>query len=367
MFKKYITLALGFTFLLTAGCGDNNPFSSDSSQDIQVSGDWLIPKNQIRDGGPGKDGIPAIQNPEMIPANNANYLQDNDLVVGVQYLANDNRAYPHIILDWHEIINETVAGKPHSITFCPLTGSGIGWRADLAGQSTTYGVSGLLYNSNLIPYDRATDSNWSQMKLQCVEGTLKGQDADLLKVVETTWGTWKEMYPDSKVPSTNTGFSRPYGSSPYGDYDTNHSSLFFPVSNEDSRLQRKVRVLGLLTGANPVAFEVRKFGPTTRLIEQTYGNTDYLIIGNSDKNFAVSYQRSLKSGKELKDSNGADLTFGATDSNLPVILESSDGTKWNIFGVAVEGPLQGEELRITRSYIAFWFAWAAFFPDTEIN
>ena len=135
---------------------------------------WSIPSNQVFDGGPGKDGIPALVNPAMVSSVQANYLTDNDLVIGFK-VGDDVRAYPHQILDWHEIINDVVGEQPLAITYCPLTGTGIGWNRVISGNTTTFGVSGLLFNTNLIPYDRSTDSNWSQMKLECVNGQLIGE------------------------------------------------------------------------------------------------------------------------------------------------------------------------------------------------
>ena len=130
------------------GSGNNSPGpgSGDPS--------WLIPNNQVFDGGPGKDGIPALVNPPMFDASQAIYLSDNDLVIGYK-VGNDARAYPHKILDWHEIINDDINGKPVAIIYCPLTGTAIAWSRFIEGSVSTFGVSGLLYNTNLMPYDRA--------------------------------------------------------------------------------------------------------------------------------------------------------------------------------------------------------------------
>ena len=133
--------------------------------------EWLIPIDEIYDGGPGKDGIPALLNPHSVQATEIGYLQDEDLVLGYK-VGEEAHAYPHPILDWHEIINDAVGSEAISIIYCPLTGTGIGWDREINGATTSFGVSGLLYNSNIIPYDRLTDSNWSQIQNKCVNGQI---------------------------------------------------------------------------------------------------------------------------------------------------------------------------------------------------
>ncbi|MDX2443933.1 MAG: DUF3179 domain-containing (seleno)protein [Bacteroidales bacterium] len=209
-----------------------------------LSGEWLIPSNEVFNGGPGKDGIPALLNPELGSLSNINYLENDDLVLGF-VLNNEARAYPHKILNWHEIINDKIQGKDIIVTYCPLTGTGIGWNQFLHEKSSTFGVSGLLYNSNLIPYDRETDSYWSQIRLECVKGSRKGEKIENIQLVETTWNTWVKMFPDTKVVSSNTGYSRNYTRYPYGDYKSSND-LIFPVSIDDERLHPKEVVHGII-------------------------------------------------------------------------------------------------------------------------
>ncbi len=165
-------------------------------QAVNLFPEWLIPSDQVFDGGPGRDGIPALENPEMINAALATYLNPEDLVIGIK-MGDDVRAYPHKILDYHEIINDQVGSeiidgqlstKQLAITYCPLTGSAIAWGREFGGQTTTFGVSGLLFQTNLMPFDRLTESTWSQMRLDCVNGTLIGTRAETYQVVETRWG-----------------------------------------------------------------------------------------------------------------------------------------------------------------------------------
>jgi len=321
-----------------------------------VSGEWLIPKDQVFDGGPGRDGIPSVDNPQFTNVNNASYLQDNDLVIGIK-IGGTLRAYPHAILDWHEIVNDERGGQKTAITYCPLTGSAIAWKRQGIVSNATFGVSGLLYNSNLIPYDRGSSSNWSQMKLQCVNGSLIGKDIETSKIIETTYKTWRELYPSSQLLSTNTGFGRQYGNYPYGSYRTNNDPLF-PVSSEDSRLQKKTRVLGLIVESATMVFPISSFNAGVTVKNVSFGGEDFVVIGSKDKNFAAAYNRKL--------ADGTLLDFSAVQNELPIAMVDNESNKWDIFGEVIEGPRAGESLEQAKAFISYWFAWAAFYPNALI-
>ncbi|MDZ7724438.1 MAG: DUF3179 domain-containing protein [candidate division KSB1 bacterium] len=355
MNKLFLTAIVAF---LTLTCNSPNESTARSGSDASGggSGDWLISENEIYDGGPGKDGIPALTEPDMTTGLSASYLTDRDLVIGVR-VGESYKAYPHVILDWHEIINDEIGGRSLAITYCPLTGSGIGWNRRIRGTVTTFGVSGLLYNSNLIPYDRATDSNWSQMKLQAVEGTLSGARVNTCPVIETEWGTWKQMAPQTQVVSENTGYDRAYGRYPYGDYKTNQSKLLFPVSHTDQRLPGKTRVLGVTVSGESKAYPINSFGDLD-VLNDMIGGQPVVIVGSSTHNFAVAYERRV---------NGEVLEFEpAADKALPVVMTDGSGSTWSVFGQAVDGDHADELLTSTDSYVAYWFAWAAFYPDTKL-
>jgi len=333
---------------------------TDSSLDTDGRGDgeWLIPTNQVFDGGPGKDGIPSIDNPVFITVNDVPaYLQDDDLVVGIR-IGNEIRAYPHPILDWHEIVNDEINGKAFSVTYCPLTGSAITWNRALTQGTTTFGVSGLLYNSNLIAYDRESDSYWSQMLMQAVHGPRIQDKVELFTIIETQWDTWKKMYPNSNILSTETGFNRQYGVYPYGDYKVSNR-LLFPVDNNDERLHRKERILGIIFTDETRVFQIDEFPDTIHVINDSFKGYPLVTFGSSNVNIAATYKRTLD--------NGTVLEFTPVQDQLPVVMQDDSGTKWDIFGFAVEGPRKGTQLRQAPSYIAYWFAWAAFYPDAEIK
>jgi hypothetical protein len=331
-------------------------YSCDTVDNADVSGDWLIPTDQVFDGGPGRDGIPSVDNPQFTNVNDAPYLLDNDLVIGIK-IGGTIRAYPHSILDWHEIVNDDISGQKTAITYCPLTGSAIAWKRQGVVSNSEFGVSGLLYNSNLIPYDRGSSSNWSQMKLQCVNGSLIGNEIETSRIIETTYKTWREMYPTSQLLSTNTGFGRQYGVYPYGGYKTN-DDLIFPVSNEDNRLQKKERVLGLIAGGQTMAFVINSFSSEVSIENVSFGGEEFVVIGSSGKNFAAAYKRKLDDGTTLE--------FTFSEGEPPLVMMDNEGTKWNIFGEAIDGPRAGESLMQAKSFISYWFAWAAFYPNALI-
>jgi hypothetical protein len=343
MKKLVVIIALS---LSTLGC--------DKDDGVEAEGNWLIPLGAIQDGGPGKDGIPALENPEK--TSETNFLVDSELVIGY-YDGNNAVAYPHQILDWHEIINDELNGFPYAIVYCPLTGTGIGWDRTLNGNITTFGVSGLLYNNNLIPYDRGTGSNWSQMRNDCVNGELEGEEVVTFQVVETTWGTWKSMYPDSKVVSQNTGFSRSYGVYPYGSYRTNNNLLTFPLTYEDNRLPRKDRVHGVIINRNVKVYEFKSFDESNKLIMDNIAGSDIIIVGNATNNLIVSFYAALPDGTTPEFS---------TINEGRAILQDEENNKWDVFGYAVEGPRTGERLVPTKSYMGYWFAWGTFYPSSVI-
>lgn len=338
--------------------------SSDLQTPLPVGNnqnDWLVPTNQIHDGGVGKDGILALINPLLVQPFNASYLQDDDLVVGYK-VGDDIRAYPHKILDWHEIINDDIGNQSIAITYCPLTGTAIGWSRLINGQITTFGVSGFLYNTNLIPYDRLTDSNWSQMRMDCINGSQIGDEISTYQVVETTWGTWKEMFPATTVVSNNTGLGRPYGQYPY--FDENGADyrvdpfLIFPIEIDDQRLPRKERVHGVILNGHAKVYPLAQFDDAITLIEDSFQDTELVIVGNQQKNLVNSFKKALP--------DGTLLDFHPLQDQLPAVLGDNEGNTWNVFGEAIGGARSGQRLVPTQSFIGFWFSWGTFYPGAEI-
>lgn len=337
--------------------GDSIDIQNDNPDngDAQPGGEniWLIDKRMVVDGGPGKDGIPALTNPETVSAENISYLDDEDLIIGITN-GSDHIAVPHKILDWHEIINMDNFGAPLAIVYCPLTGTGIGWNTRINGEITTFGVSGLLYKNNLIPYDRATGSNWSQLELQCVNGELIGVFPETTVFPELTWGIWKKIYPGSRVVSTNTGFSRVYSVYPYGDYKSNNDRFIFPIPPLANNIPSKERVYTIYSGDKAKVYRFENF-LNGKVFKDQFDGKNYLLVGNSK--FILSF--------ELDETN-KNLAFSYEFDDTEVIVKDEQNNVWNIFGKALSGPKKGEFLKTSHSaMMGYYFAVESFYQDVE--
>ncbi len=342
--------------ILLASCGGGGGDAS-APQVGNTGSNWLIPVAEVFDGGPGQDGIPAIDTPIFQRAADDTFLWERDLVIGI-YLDGEYRAYPHKILNWHEVVNDSVLSDYFVLSYCPLTGSALAWDVDDNAGNPEFGVSGLLYNSNLILYDRNSGSRWSQMLELAVWGERIQEIPARIQVIETTWTTWKTLYPDSWVLTTDTGHQRNYILYPYGDYFRNED-LLFPISNLDNRLHPKERVIGIRSTTTSKVYQVDGFGTSTQTINEQFGGQPIVIVGNSDANFAAIF------GRELVD--GTVLTFSPLTGQYPSVMEDTEGNTWDLFGTAVSGPRMGTQLPMTSSFTAMWFAWATFFENTEIH
>ncbi|HKY53443.1 MAG TPA: DUF3179 domain-containing protein, partial [Anaerolineales bacterium] len=184
----------------------------------------IVPLDQIVGGGPPRDGIPSIDDPKFLSVGDAS-LQDSDLVLGLD-IDGDVRAYPLDILVWHEIVNDVVGGEPVVVTYCPLCFTNQVFKRTVNAQVVEFGTSGKLYNSNLVMYDRTSETLWSQALGQAIVGEHAGKKLERVPFDVAYWSDWKALYPDSKVLSPETGFGRPYGTDPYGDYYRSPDVLF---------------------------------------------------------------------------------------------------------------------------------------------
>lgn len=355
---KYVFAAI-FALVLVA-CSSSNTTGSDD--DVVMTSDddgsnptntWLLPIEDIKDGGPGKDGIPSIDNPMFTNASAINNIPDDELVVGIK-IGNVAKAYPHYVIDWHEIVNDEVNGINTTISYCPLTGTAYAWESLANGGFSQFGVSGLLYNSNLILYDRETDSNWSQVLGKCVNGELIGDTPEVYTVVETTWETWKKAYPNSMVLNSNTGFSKPYGTYPYGSYRTNNDFFLFVPDILNPALPNKERVFSIIVNDQSRVYRFEDF-TGGKVVRQSFFNKNFLIVG--DESLIVAFE-----------TNGStnNLNYSYDFDNSETFFSDDEGNEWNMFGEAIAGPRLGQKLSPTNSVTSMWFAMAAFFPNPII-
>jgi len=273
-----------------------------------------IPIDKILSGGPPRDGIPAIDQPKFLNAQNADFLQASDRILGINYKG-VQRAYPINILNWHEIVNDTIKGESVVVTYCPLCGTGVVYSGTINGQPQKFGVSGLLYNSDVLLYDRATASLWSQILSTAISGKMVGTTLTTIPVQHTSWAAWRRQYPQTQVLSQATGFKRDYSRTPYQDYDAN-SDIFFPLNAESRRYHPKERVLGVQIGEKFKAYpfvELAKYG-SSPLIDQFAGKT-----------LRIEFDVDNRDG-QVFDNNG----------------------------------------KVLPSINSFWFAWYAFHPKTAV-
>lgn len=274
----------------------------------------LVPAAQIESGGPPRDGIPAIDRPKFVKAAEARFLQGGDRVLGI---ARNGiaKAYPVRILNWHEIVNDSFGAEPIAVTFCPLCGTGIAFISEAGGKPLGFGVSGLLYNSDVLLYDRQTQSLWSQILAQAVSGPLKGARLTPVALAHTSWADWRQRHPDTQVLSADTGFARDYNRDPYAGY-AQDPGVLFRVSGQSRRYHPKEPVIGVEVGGTFKAY------PFVELAK-TRGGTVTDTVGG--KQLTVRFDPEHRTG----------TVFDAQGKEIP-------------------------------SVIAYWFAWYAFHHDTEV-
>ncbi len=266
----------------------------------------------LHQGCGARDCIPSIDNPQYVSAQDATHVQDDDIVIALAWRG-EYRAYPTRILDRHEIVNDTIAETPIAITYCPLCGSAVGIKREVGGEITEFGVSGVLYNSDLVLYDRATETLWDQIEATGIVGPLTGESLELVPVTMTRWLRWRDAHPDTLVLSEDTGFDADYSTDPYVSY-RNTDKLMFPVQNETDQMYPKTVVFGFEIDGEPVAY------------------TEKLLADNG------RYEHELE------------------QKTVAVTLRD-DGT------VVLEVAESGETYEPIR---LFWFAWYTFHPDTRL-
>ncbi|MBI2004628.1 DUF3179 domain-containing protein [Patescibacteria group bacterium] len=276
-----------------------------------------VPLDSILGGGPAKDGIPSIDRPKFISISEASkQLQDTEPGLALE-MDNVSRFYPFQILVWHEIVNDTINGRRVLVTYCPLCLSGIVFAPMVDGERVEFGTSGKLWNSNLVMYDRKTDSLWSQILGEAIVGEKTGTRLEVLPSDQIRFGDWRKLHPNGEVLSQDTGAARFYGQDPYGDYYTSPGT-FFPVDKKDNRLSEKEFVLGIVVDGKAKAYwptAVKKIG----VVEDSFQGK--IIIAEYEKDIDA----------------------------IRLYEKKADGTRERI-----------------NPFGSFWFSWVAAHPDTEL-
>ncbi len=272
-----------------------------------------IPTDEIQSGGPPKDGIPALLNPKFVPAKTADFVKKEDRVLGL-FINGEAKAYPIKIMNWHEIVNDSVGGKPVMVSYCPLCGTGMAFDPMISGKKHIFGVSGLLYKSDVLMYDHETESLWSQIKQEAVTGAMTGTRLKMLTLSHTTWEGWKKKHPETKVLSTETGYQRNYYRDPYADYAIS-DQLMFPVGKLDDRYSPKSWVLGVQYKGKTKAYAFSELKNAPRRFTDRLGSEEIKIV------YEAEYRTT-----QVFDSSGKEIP----------------------------------------SVVSYWFAWSAFHPETEI-
>ncbi len=310
----------------------------------------LIPLEKIRAGGPPKDGIPSIDNPVFANVQGSQFMSDSDTVIGVE-INGEAKAYPSFILVWHEIVNDNVGGTPVAVTYCPLCYTNQVFERVIDGQEVEFGTSGKLYNSNLLMYDRLTESYWSQALGIAVKGELSGYELNLVPFDVITWGDWKTLHPDTLVLTTDTGYIRSYTTDPYGNYYT-EPRIMFPVENNDDRMHPKEIILGFNQDSIYKAYKQNDI-ESNIIINDSIGETPIILISLFSQN-ARAFERTL---------DDQILDFVHVDNR---IIDTQTNSEWNYDGLSISGEYEGKQLERIPTEPGFWFAWVAFHPETLV-
>jgi len=274
----------------------------------------LIPVQEIMPGGPGKDGIPAILSPVFADAGSAGgFLKDSDRVMGIS-INGDARAYPIKILNWHEIVIDKIGGLPVMITFCPLCGTGMVFDRRIKGKEYTFGVSGLLYQSDMLFYDHQTESLWSQIEGRAVTGKMSGAKLKLFTSLNTTWGYWRKKHPGAKALTTDTGHDRDYTRDPYANYNKSQA-LMFPVLKADRRYNPKDTVIGVKVNGETKAYFFSDLKSLETPLNDTVGGDRVLVY--FDKETSTAFVTG-KDGARLSSVTGFWFAWYAFNSDTKV-------------------------------------------------
>lgn len=349
------------------GSPEEDVTSALTDPDAEDLPEPLVDVDRLISGGPPPDGIPSVDDPKFDRARTVDFLEPDEPVVALS-LEGQERAYPVQILIWHEIVNDTVGDVPVVVTYCPLCNSALAFDRRAADRVLTFGVSGRLLNSDLVMFDRQTESLWPQLEGRAVAGVLTGTELTAYPIQTVPWKEWSDANPDGLVLNRDTGHDRRYGQNPYVGYDEVGTDPFLLDVEADDRLPAKEPVVGLGDGPDAVAVT------TARLLEEgtfglDLGGKPVVLFGQHGLNSALD-RATIAAGRDVGVTaafspvvGGQRLTFSSTEDGF---VDAETGTTWSVLGTATAGELVGERLEPVRHVDTFWFSWALFQPDTAM-
>ncbi len=328
-----------------------------------------IPYREIQSGGPPRDGIPSIDNPHFVSVNEADaWLRPQEPVVLLELDA-EAKAYPLQILIWHEIVNDVVGRVPVIVTWCPLCNTGIAFRREVNGRVLDFGTTGRLRFSNLLMYDRQTESWWQQATGEAIIGEMTGRRLAFVPAGVVSWRDFKEAHPEGSVLSRETGYSRPYGTNPYPGYDdVGQLPFLYQGPTIPDKLPAMARVLTVDIGGDAVAYPYEVLA-RLRVVNDTAGGHPIVVFWRKGASSPLDAP-SVAMGRDVGSAGafsrileGRLLTFDAVGEQF---RDRQTGTTWDLLGQALRGPLAGQRLEPVTAINHFWFSWAAFKPQTRI-
>ncbi|MDP9374260.1 MAG: DUF3179 domain-containing protein [Chloroflexota bacterium] len=326
-----------------------------------------VPLAEIRSGGPGRDGIPPLDAPKFVGVEEVPWLKPREPVI-LFAVGDDARAYPLQILIWHEIVNDVVGGAPVAVTFCPLCNTAIAFDRRLDGRTLDFGTTGKLRRSDLVMWDRQTESWWQQITGEAIVGELTGRHLTMLPATIVAWEEFRARFPHGQVLSRETGHDRDYGRNPYAGYDEVDTPPFLLDERPDGRLPPKERVVTVSLGGEDVAYPFGRLAER-RTIADTVGGQPLVVLFQPGTASALD-QGDIASSRDVgavgvyrPQAGGRALTFAWRDG---AFTDEETGSRWTLLGEATAGSLTGQRLEPVVHGTHFWFAWAAFKPQTRI-
>jgi hypothetical protein len=319
----------------------------------------------VLSGGPPKDGIPAVDQPLFIAIAEADEWLAEDEPVFVVSADGQTHIYPVQILTYHEIVNDVVGNTPVTVTFCPLCNSGLTFRREFNGDLLDFGTTGRLRLSNLIMYDRQTETWWQQATGEGLVGRFAGFRLELYPMLMLPWDRARDRFTEATVLSRDTGFHRPYGNNPYAGYDTSRQPFLYTGPRAPGPFASMDRVLEVKQGQESAAFPYPLLAED-RVLQQVVGGESVVVFWEAGTSSALD-TRSIASGRDVGVANafsavvdGRTLTFEAQTTSFRDI---ETGTTWDAFGVAISGELEGTALNPVVGVQHFWFSYTAFSED----